>query len=167
MMLLELGKHVRCIDGTWWIDQAPDITKTGPYTGLALDMPLSPEVSRWFDRYASSERAEAMAGVRPHNLLWVNASGRPLHRVSLGRAVAIRIKRFLGYGLRPHAFRRVLATTDALSGEGRPLDASVRLGHSSPTVTLRRYNLAKAYAAGRRHADRLSRMREELKDQQP
>jgi integrase len=166
MMLLELGKHVRCINGTWWIEQTPDITKTGPQSGRSLDMPLSPEVSRWFDRYVSSERIEAMAGVRPHNLLWVNVNGRPLHRVSLGRAVAIRTRRFLGYALWPHAFRHALATNDALSGEGHPLDASVRLGHSGPSVTLRHYNLAKAYAAGRRHAERLSRMLKELKDQQ-
>jgi integrase len=166
MTLLELGKHVRCIDGTWWINQTPEITKTGPQTGLALDMPLSPEVNRWFDRYVFSERIEAMAGVRPHNLLWVNANGRPLHRVSLGRAVAIRTERFLGSALWPRAFRCALATSDALSGEGHPLDASVRLGHSSPTVTLRHYNLAKAYAAGRRHADRLSQMLKTLKDQQ-
>lgn len=160
---LELGKHVRCVDGIWWVYQTPEITKTGPRTGRSLDMPLSPEVSQWLDHYITCTRAAAMARTQPHDRLWVNAEGRPFSRICLETAVAIRTRNALGHALRPHAFRRVLATSDALSGDDHPLDASARLGHASPVVTLRHYNLAKAHAAGRRHADRIEQMLKDLR----
>lgn len=163
LSLLELGRHVRCVDGEWIIEQTPDITKTGRRTGRSAIMPVEPEVGTWLTRYIEVERIEMIAPAAPATMsLFVNKFGRPMPRQAMSMHIGERTKEAFGKPIRPQAFRSALATTEAIEGSDHPLDVSTILGHTSPTMTLAHYNRANGMAAGRRHGKRLKDMRKKL-----
>lgn len=168
LSLLELGRHVRHIEGEWIIEQTPDITKTGRRTGRSQIMPVEPEVGTWLTRYVEVERDEMMApSSTATTRLFVNKFGCPMSREAMSTHVGKRTKQALGIAIRPQAFRSALATTEAIEGSDHPMDASTILGHTSPMMTLAHYNRANGMAASRRHSKRLKDMRKRLADAMP
>jgi len=164
LSLLKLGRHVRRVGDDWWVMQTPDITKTGLRSGRTIDMPVSSEVGAWLSRYVDEERPEMLRAAAPQEHLWVNQHGDPLSIAAIQTIVRRRTGRALAQAIGPHAFRASLATTDAVDGASHCLDASVRLGHADATTTLQFYKRATAMAAGRRHGERLQRLRSNLEE---
>ncbi len=158
---LELHRHVRRTGAEWMVEITKDIHKTGRKTGRGLELPVEPEVGTWLDRYVAVERPEMLDG-QMHDALWVRPGGKSMAKSSLMMQVRVRTGKVLGEAIGPHAFRAALATSAAIDGSDHPLDASLLLNHTSPEMTTRHYNRANAMAAGKRHADRLKRMRRKL-----
>lgn len=152
---LQLGTHIfRQADG-WWLDQEPDITKTGN----ALAFPLSPDASLMADRYVGQERPRMLQG-QVSDAFWISWAGTPLAATSISGLLWRRTLERFGVGFGPHRFRAGLTTTLSLSSPSTPWDASTLLGHS-PSTSLAHYNKAKATGASLRHNDRLKVMRDE------
>jgi integrase len=155
---LELHRHVRRNGNEWMVEITPDIHKTGRKTGRGLELPVEQEVGTWLDRYVAVERPEMLEG-QMHDALWVIPGGTKMVKGSLTMQVRERTRQVLGEAIGPHAFRAALATSAAIDGSDHPMDASLLLNHTSPEMTLRHYNRANAMAAGKRHANRLKKMR--------
>jgi site-specific recombinase XerC len=163
---LQLGRHVRFVDGEWIVEQTPDITKTGRRTKRSLIMPVEPEVGTWLTRYVDVERVEmAQKSPQPNAFLFLNKWGEPMRRQSMSGTIARRTRDALGKAVYPQTFRISFATSEALDGSDNPLDATTILGHTDPKMTLAHYNRATGIAASRRHTQRLKAMRKSLSEE--
>lgn len=151
---LRLGVHLRREGDEWLLDQDQGLTKTG----CRLTLPVAGPAGAMLDRYVSVERQELL-GAAACDAVWIAAGGRPAAYETVAKRIRIRAERRFGTAFGPHRFRTSLATSVALHAPERPLDAAAILGHSSPAVTLRHYNRAKAHMAVRRWSQRLQQLR--------
>lgn len=153
---LQLGRNLQRHETGWCLNQDAGITKMSKNEWAPLHAAITPIL----ERYLAVERNELLDG-RQTSQLWIALGGGDL----TAAGITTRLRKLSGKSFdkvfRAHSFRHCLATTNAIDGYASPLDASVLLGHASPTTTSRFYNMAKAAAAAARHEERMQRMTQE------
>jgi hypothetical protein len=152
---LQVSAHLLRTDSEWSLDQSPLLTKTGKQLVLPIDQDVAPIL----ERYLGVERVELLNG-RGHDALWVSWYGTPLSVSGIVNMLWRRSRSRFGVSFSTHRFRTSLTTTAAMEGSETPFDAALILGHGV-AVSMAHYNRATAFAASRRHAARLAKLRQE------
>ena len=160
---LRIGTHlVQQGDGFLVCLGAHETKKRQAYEG-----PLSGPLSDAMRRYLEHHRRVLLTanGRRPApalDALWVSLSGTALNRVTIDARIR---KRTGGAGrlpLSPHLFRSCAATSLAVHAPGSVDIIPALLGHGSPQVGERYYNLARGLEATRAYHGMLDELRREL-----
>ena len=133
----------------------------------AYEAPLAEALSGAMRRYLTHHRLVLLTGdgrrsASPLDALWVSLYGTALNKVTIDARIR---KRTGGAGrqpLSPHLFRSCAATSLAVHASGSVDIIPALLGHGSPRVGERYYNLARSLAAVRGYQDVLGELRTEL-----
>lgn len=145
---LVLGRTISQRDGAWWIVIPAAETKN-----------RDPIEYRWpsalishLETYLSDHRTVLAASPRysDGDPLWVSRYGFPLTGAGIYVSIVARTREGLGQVVNPHLFRDCLATSVAIDDPGHVGIATSLLGHRTPAITEKNYNLAGSLEASRR-----------------
>jgi integrase/recombinase XerD len=156
--LLELGRHLRRVGDSWWLEVEGGETKTRQPLQFPVQACLVPLLERylqiWRVQLASPDR------VARSRALWLTDQGRAISATHAHLRITRHTGRAFGYPVNPHMFRDALATTIALARPDKIGIVTPLLGHRSLATAQRSYNLASmatAAAAWHDALDELSR----------
>jgi integrase/recombinase XerD len=148
---LRIGKHLLRSGDQWVLDiPASDIKTKRP-----LEYPLSVELSERIDIYLNQVRLR-MAGAGTHDYLWASCRGRRMNGAGIYGAVRRRTRKYLGFPVNLHRFRRAAATFWSVRDPVNVRGAKDLLGHASFATTETHYIMAQSRLAGRALARAIS-----------
>jgi integrase/recombinase XerD len=151
---LRIGKHLVRSGDQWVLDiPASDIKNKRP-----LEYPLSAELSERVDIYLNQVRLQ-ITGAGTHDYLWASCRGRRMSDAGIYGAVRRRTRKYLGFSVNLHRFRRAAATFWSVRDPVNVRGAKDLLGHASFATTETHYIMAQSRLAGRALAQAISETR--------
>lgn len=120
-----------------------------------LQYDLPPDLTPLIDRYLQLVRPILLAG-KSHDWFWVNVYGDRLADIGIEGIIVRASRQHLGAAMRPHQFRKSLATS-ALIADPKTLASVAAVLGNSPYVTHRHYDLGGQYEAASKWTDVLEK----------
>lgn len=130
LTMMELGRHLQRVAGTWHIVFDDRETKTGQALHLLAPSAIAPHI----EFYISSVRSRIP---NPHKTqrVWMASKGKPMAQETIYGRVRRTSDVLFGTPLNPHAFRSIAATALAEASPEDALYARPLLGHRQPATT--------------------------------
>jgi integrase/recombinase XerD len=154
---LEIGRHLVCIDGVYWLRLEAEEVKNAKHIEVSLPEALTP----WLERYLASVRPRLL-GAATSNRLWVSCQGTPLFDGVIRHHVCKHTKAAFGVAISPHLFRDCAATSVAIEDPEHVRIAASILGHHSLATTQRYYDQSRMLDAGRHYQAALTALRDTI-----
>jgi integrase len=154
---LEIGRHLPCIDGVYWLRLEADEVKNAKHIEVSLPEALTP----WLERYLASVRPRLL-GTATSARLWISCQGAPMSDGLIREHVCKHTKAAFGVAISPHLFRDCAATSVAIEDPEHGRIAASILGHHTLATTQRYYDQSRMLSAGRHYQAALSALRDDV-----
>jgi integrase/recombinase XerD len=148
--VIELGRHLRCISGSYWLVFDKSETKNGRPIEMICPDELVPHIERYRHNYRPVLLARATTVLETARL-WIGSGGRPMGLDAIRSQIEVHTRRAFGRTINPHLFRDCAATSVAVHDPEHVRIASVALGHAWASTTEKYYNQAQMLTASREH----------------
>ncbi len=148
--VLEIGRSLVEIKGSWWIVLSASETKEDRPDERRIDDLLKPALDRYLKKYrlllAGADQSTAA--------LWLSSNdGNPMTYDGVARAITETTRSTVGVAVSPHLFRTATASSAAIHGGENPYLASALLHHTDHRVTEAHYNRASSLSAGQSYRE--------------
>jgi integrase/recombinase XerD len=158
LAMIEVGRHLTRRGEEYWLTfEAQEMKNRRPF-----ECPLPVALVESIERYLQVHRP--VLGGHLSTRLFINVWGEPISTIGLSERVKTATKRILGRAMNVHEFRRMATTNIAIHDPSHIGTATPLLGHVSPQITTRHYNMAKGIEAGRTVGAALREMRRTCND---
>ena len=143
LVSIEIGKHLVVEGGVYWLHfTEPEMKNRRPF-----NCPLPAALTAFIDRYIEVHRPVLLkTGSRR---LFISMRGKAVSKAGLSERVKTTTRRTLGSPVNVHAFRHMATTSIVIEDPAHAGIATPLLGHVSPEVTSRHYNMARQVEVGR------------------
>lgn len=156
---LELGRSILRRENTLTIVLDKSLTKTGEHWEATVPKQVAEPLCRYLEETHPVLLALAS---RPRHRLWLDDEGEPFSGGGVTEHIGAVTTRLLGVRVTPHLFRDAAATTLAhISPDAARLTRAI-LGHTSYKTAEKHYNQARGVEVGRRHANLIEKLADEL-----
>jgi len=142
-----VSRHIEKDDAGFNILLYPADTKSKRFESFRVPEPLVPYLKRYLD-----EIRPRLLGAHTHDGFWVSRKLRPLSAGRLYDIARARVRGKFGKDMGLHDFRRSAATHLAMDAPDKVGLIPGLLQHTSPEISERHYNLARAIKASQRFA---------------
>ena len=141
---LELGRHLTCVDDTYWLTLEAEDVKNRKH----IEVPLPGSLTPYIDCYLRHQRPPLLGGTMS-NRLWISSQGRPLSENVIRHHVTRVTEEAFGEAISPHLFRDCAATSVAIQDPEHVRISAAILGHHRLSTTQAYYDQSRMLEAGR------------------
>ena len=145
---IEIGRHLTCRDGEYWLEFAEEETKNGAHILLPLPEHLAPYIDRYLRHHREILLRRTKGAQTPTRALWVNKQGIKMDSSAMRAQIESRTTKAFGHKLWPHLFRDCAATSIAIEDPEHLALGADLLAHDLATLK-RYYNQADMLKTGR------------------
>jgi integrase len=163
---IELGRHLICEGGTYWLRFGADETKTHSPIEAPVPEALTAKLRRYLTHFRPllAERNGRWnrgnrARNRQNSALWVSEDGSPMTEIAIYFRIRQATRDKFGRAINPHLFRDAAATSIAVEApESAHITRSI-LSHGTLRTSEQYYNHAQSLEASRRYQQRILELR--------
>jgi site-specific recombinase XerD len=163
---IEIGRHLICEGGTYWLRFGADETKTR----LPIEAPVPQALTQKLERYLAHFRpllaqrnGRWNRGARAQNrqacALWVSEDGSAMTEMAFYFRIREATRAKFGHEINPHLFRDSAATSIAVEDPESVHITRNILGHGTLRTSEQHYNHAQSLEASRRYQRRILELR--------
>ena len=152
---LEIGRHLVCVDGIYWLRLEADEVKNRKHIEVSLPEALTP----YLEHYIMQCRPRLLGHNRSQRL-WISCNGTPLCPAMIRYHVRKHTSAAFGEAITPHLFRDCAATSIAIEDPDHVRIAAAILGHHRLATTQRYYDQSRMLSAGRHYQSAMIALRE-------
>jgi site-specific recombinase XerD len=163
---IEVGRHLICEGGTYWLRFGADETKTRS----PIEAPVPQVLTEKLERYLTHFRPLLMkrtgrwnrgvpAQHRQNSALWVSEDGSAMTEIAIYFRIARATRAKFGHEVNPHLFRDSAATSIAVEDPASVQITRSILGHGTLRTSEQFYNHAQSLEALRQYQRRILELR--------